>query len=123
MFFVFGVNQREEEIDYDQTIICDVCERYGHLYLFMTYTVLSIFFIPLFKWNRHYYARTSCCNTIYELEEDTVNALLSGELHELKQEDLEVIQRGYLRSHKKCSYCGYETDEDFEYCPKCGKPF
>lgn len=22
--------------------------------------------------------------------------------------------------HKTCSECGYETDEDFKYCPMCG---
>ena len=24
---------------------------------------------------------------------------------------------------KRCSNCGYETKENFEYCPKCGKRF
>ncbi|WP_353885973.1 zinc-ribbon domain-containing protein, partial [uncultured Clostridium sp.] len=23
---------------------------------------------------------------------------------------------------KVCPSCGFETDEDFSYCPKCGKP-
>ena len=24
---------------------------------------------------------------------------------------------------KKCNYCGYVTEENFEYCPKCGNKF
>lgn len=27
------------------------------------------------------------------------------------------------RVSKHCAYCGYETDEDFKYCPKCGRVF
>ena len=27
------------------------------------------------------------------------------------------------RVRKHCVYCGYETDEDFKYCPKCGRVF
>lgn len=27
------------------------------------------------------------------------------------------------RVTKHCVYCGYETDEDFKYCPKCGRVF
>lgn len=25
--------------------------------------------------------------------------------------------------YKRCSSCGYETQEDFEFCPKCGQRF
>ncbi|WP_408633815.1 zinc-ribbon domain-containing protein [Pseudobutyrivibrio xylanivorans] len=28
--------------------------------------------------------------------------------------------RGFF---KRCSNCGYETAEDFDYCPKCGLRF
>ena len=28
------------------------------------YTVLSLFFIPIFKWGRKYYVQTSCCRCV-----------------------------------------------------------
>ena len=30
---------------------------------------------------------------------------------------------GYGYSYKRCNNCGYETAEDFEFCPKCGNRF
>ena len=31
--------------------------------------------------------------------------------------------RGYIAGYKKCRQCGYETTEDFDFCPKCGTRF
>ena len=123
MFFMMGITRREEEVDFDQTIICDVCGAYGHLMMFMTYSVLTLFLIPVFKWNRHYYVKTSCCNTIYEVNEDIAKAAIKGDISSFREEDLHPVQSGYRHQYKKCINCGYETDEDFDFCPKCGKPF
>ena len=123
MFLMMGITQREEEIDFDQTIICDVCGAYGHLMMFVTYSVLTLFLIPVFKWNRHYYVKTSCCNTIYEVNEDIARAAIRKDISSFREEDLHLIQKGYCHQYKKCVSCGYETDEDFDFCPKCGKPF
>ena len=34
-----------------------------------------MFFIPCIKWNKHYYVRTSCCNTLYELDPEMGKAI------------------------------------------------
>ena len=31
--------------------------------------------------------------------------------------------RGYTTGYKRCRQCGYETTEDFDFCPKCGTRF
>ena len=123
MFFMMGINQKEEEIDFSQTIICDVCGSYGRLMMFMTYSVLSLFFIPVFKWNRHYYVKTSCCHTIYEIDAEIAEKIIRKEVSVIHDEDLRIVQSGYKGGFKKCVYCDFETNEDFAYCPKCGKPF
>ena len=66
--FMMGITDGRKDFDFHQQIICDVCGKYGRFQVFMTYTVLSLFFIPCFKWNKHYYVQTSCCNTVYELD-------------------------------------------------------
>lgn len=38
-----------------------------------------MFFIPCIKWNKHYYVRTSCCNTLYELDPEMGKAIARGE--------------------------------------------
>ena len=81
-----------------------------------------MFFIPCIKWNKHYYVRTSCCNTLYELDPEMGKAIARGEQVLIRPEHLQRISK-VTYGYKHCNYCGYETAENFEYCPKCGKKF
>ena len=124
MFFMLGINDARKNLNFSQTIICDSCGRYGNYQVLMTYTVLSLFFIPCFKWNRHYYVQTSCCNTLYELDPEVGRAIEHGAEVEILPEHLYRLNQGqYTNVYKRCNNCGYETAEDFEYCPKCGSRF
>ena len=42
MFFVMGINDRREDIDFTQTVICDVCGSYGRYSVFMICSVLTL---------------------------------------------------------------------------------
>lgn len=68
MFFVFGISQGKKALEYAKTVICAQCGGYGRYQVFMTYSYFSLFFIPIIKWNRHYYVQMSCCSTVYELD-------------------------------------------------------
>ncbi|MEY8416526.1 zinc ribbon domain-containing protein [Tissierella praeacuta] len=120
MFFVFGISTKEKDIDFVQTIICPSCNSYGRLEMFMTYTYFSLFFIPIFKWNKKYYVRSTCCDSIYTIDNNLGQAIERGEMTNIKESDLHPININY---HKQqvCSNCNYSIDEDFEYCPKCGR--
>ncbi len=124
MFFMMGITDGRKNMDYNQTEICGVCGRYGRFQVFMTYTVLSLFFIPCFKWNRHYYVQTSCCNTLYELDREIGRRIERGEDVRILPEHLQKVgngRSGYrYGGYKRCPNCGYETTEDFVFCPKCG---
>ena len=120
---MFGIYSDKKELNHTQTTICETCGSYGRFDVFMTYTVLSLFLIPCFKWNKHYYVQMSCCGTLYELDANIGKAIASGEYVEIKQEHLAKINQSYRNIYKHCANCGYETDEDFEYCPKCGTKF
>ncbi|MFU0826394.1 MAG: zinc-ribbon-15 domain-containing protein [Lachnoclostridium sp.] len=124
MFFMMGITNGRKDFDFNQLITCDVCGSYGRYQVFMTYMVLSLFFIPCFKWNKRYYVQTSCCNTLYELDPQVGKRIARGEYVEILQQHLSRIQsQGYPYSYKRCRQCGYTTTEDFEYCPKCGTRF
>lgn len=117
MFFIMGINTRQEQLDYNQMVICDNCGQYGRYIVFMTYTVLSLFFIPIFKWNKRYYVQTSCCQTTYELDSEIGRQI---EYHidvDIQPSHLHLIQKNNIRN---CPNCGYSTKENFDYCPKCG---
>jgi len=124
MFFLMWITDGRKDFDFTQTIICDQCGKYGRYHVFMTYTVLTLFFIPCFKWNRHYYVETTCCHSLYELDPEIGERIAHGDNVEICAKHLMQISQGASYNKlKKCSNCGYETSEDFEYCPKCGKHF
>ena len=80
-----------------------------------------MFFIPCIKWNKHYYVRTSCCNTVYELDAEIGKRIAAGEDMEILPQHLrQMNQQGYGYTMRHCRNCGFSTTEDFEYCPKCG---
>ena len=122
MFFIMSITGGRKDFDFNQLITCDSCGRYGRFHVFMLYTVLSLFFIPTFKWNKRYYVQTSCCGTIYELDSEVGKRIAGGEDVRIRPEDLQQVSqgRGFV---KRCNNCGYETAEDFDYCPKCGTRF
>ncbi|MEW8974158.1 MAG: zinc ribbon domain-containing protein [Tissierellaceae bacterium] len=119
MFFIFGVSTREKNIDFTQTIICPSCGSYGRLEGFMTYSCFSLFFIPIFKWNKRYYVRSVCCGSIYTIDRELGKAIESGQINRIDESDLHPINPNYSKK-RLCPNCRYTLDEDFEYCPKCG---
>ena len=122
MFFMMGITDGRKDLDFSQQMICNVCGRYGRYQVFMTYTVLSLFFIPCFKWNKHYYVITSCCGSMYELDSEIGKEIERGSSVEIRPEYLRRVGQGRY-SYRHCSHCGYETTENFDYCPKCGNRF
>lgn len=120
MFFMIGITDGRKDFDFNQVMTCTICGAMGSYRVFMTYTVLSLFFIPCFKWNKRYYVQTTCCNAIYELDPDIGNMIRKGDKVDIRQEHLtKVMERGL--NFKRCRNCGFTTDEDFCFCPKCGK--
>jgi hypothetical protein len=119
MFFIMGISSGEKVLNFVSTRICKSCGRYGRYEAFMTYTFLSLFFIPVFKWNKHYYLRTSCCNMVYEISPELGKRIARGEQVDISDNDLHFVY-GQGR-FKRCPKCGFVTDEDFTYCPKCSE--
>lgn len=125
MIFIGGISSGRKQIEYLKTVICSRCGAYGRYQVFMTYMYFSFFFIPLLKWNKRFYVQMSCCHAVYELNPEIGRRLLRGEDLEIQESDLTLVQDGTgnpWNRGKKCPHCGFETEEDFSYCPKCGNP-
>ena len=125
MIFIGGISSGRKQIAYLKTVICARCGAYGRYAVFMTYMYFSFFFLPLFKWNKKYYVRMSCCGALYELDPEVGRRLSKGEDLEIQESDLTLLEDGRgnpWNRTKRCASCGYETEEDFAYCPKCGNP-
>lgn len=121
MLFIFGISSSEKKINFVQTMLCSVCGQFGRLELYMTYTYFSLFFIPVFRWNKRYYIKSSCCGTVYTIDAELGKRIHKGEAVNLTEQDLhQVNQRHQESEQNNCPHCGYLTEKDFEYCPKCG---
>jgi len=60
---------------------------------------------------------------VYSLAPEIGKRIARGEKIEILLEHLTQVQAGYKSRVKRCVNCGYETQEEFEYCPKCGRRF
>ncbi|MCI8511618.1 MAG: zinc ribbon domain-containing protein [Lachnospiraceae bacterium] len=127
MFFIGGITQGSKEIAYRASVfVCSRCGRYGKYEVFMTYLCLSLFFIPVWKWNRRYYVKTTCCGSVYELNPEVGARLARGEDLDIMPGDLTFVSGGnelpaWQNPVRQCQGCGYETTENFTFCPRCGQ--
>ena len=127
MFSILSIKQGKKNIGHHQLIICDKCGQYGHYEVIMTYLYLCFLFIPLFKWKKRYFVKTSCCHSLYQLTNKVGRKIRRGAEVEIVPKDLILLQKGTPvkaapESNKFCIHCGFTTQEpDYMYCPKCGK--
>ncbi|MBP1745036.1 MAG: hypothetical protein H6Q58_2014 [Firmicutes bacterium] len=122
MIFIGGMSSKQEKLDFGQSILCSVCSRFGTLEVFMEYTYLSLFFIPVMKWNRRYYVRSTCCGSLYSISEEIGERIRRGEHITLSERDLQPLRQGQASFVPRCPRCGYELEGDFRFCPNCGGP-
>ncbi|MBB5197080.1 zinc ribbon domain-containing protein [Anaerocolumna cellulosilytica] len=121
MFFIMGISSGEKKINFVQTFVCNVCGQFGRYEVFMTYTCLSLFFIPVLRWNKQYYIKSSCCSTIYSIEKELGKRIQRGEPVTLLESDLTIAYTGNNRfSSKQCPTCGRISDPEDSFCSKCG---
>lgn len=120
MFFIFGINRREEDLGNISAGTCKVCGQGGSFQVFVTYQVLSIFFLPIIKWDRKYYLREKSCGSLFEIDEDLGRDIEAGRKINISASDMKLISTSY-RQTRTCPSCGYKADPTFDYCPKCGQ--
>ena len=127
--FYSGISSAVKQLNYLKTVICSRCGGYGRYQVFMTYTYFSFFFIPVFKWNRQFYVKMSCCGSVYELDREVGMKILRGESVDIREEDLTLIKAGGrsfelsdFEEERTCPGCGASVSEDYSYCPYCGEP-
>lgn len=120
MFFIIGISNGEKKLNFVQTMLCNRCGQFGRLEIYVSYMHFTLFFIPIFRWGRRYYVKSSCCNTTYEIDRELGKRIQRGENATLTEADLHILHQGY-QSQANCPECGYPLSTDFEFCPKCGR--
>ena len=77
-------------------MICPSCGRYGRYEVTVEYTCFSLFFIPILKWNKKYYVKSSCCGSIYLLSKDIGDKISGDGNVNLTERDLKLVRKGKI---------------------------
>lgn len=120
MFFLMGINRQQKKLEFSQMMICGLCGQYGRYEVYRVCTVLSLFFIPVLKWGKQYYVKTTCCNGMYTIDREVGRQIERKEITELRPEQLHLMPN--QKRFRRCEACGYQTEENFSFCPNCGSP-
>lgn len=123
MLLLFGAGPGTEDLYLDQKIVCPVCGKKATLQAYCSYDAWRLFFIPVHKYNRRYFVRTSCCGAGCDIPAALGQAIDEGERDTLPLAGLPLHGGLALTRLKVCARCGYETSQPFRYCPMCGKKF
>ncbi len=67
-----------------------MCGKTSRYKAFMFLSIICIFFIPLIRWNRHYYVRTGCCHKQCELNPKIGKMIRKGKPVTITAEDLTI---------------------------------
>jgi len=121
MFFIgiFGIEQAQKQIGTRNNAICPSCGAMTRFELFKQYSYFHIFFIPTFRWNVRYFAKPVCCGKIYELDPGIGQQYERRMNPEIKDEHMRPLN---LHSRfKTCSCCGARVENNFSFCPYCGR--
>ena len=120
MFIIWGINSKQKKFNCEKMFICERCGQYGRYEGIMTYTCFALFFIPIIKWNKKYFVKTTCCGTLYALDSEVGKSIIRGNGVEIRPEHLMKVQGQSYDAKKRCSQCGYVLEEACNFCPKCG---
>ena len=123
LFFIgiFGIEEKEKHIKDFTNVVCPDCGRMTKAVMYERFTYLHIFFIPTFRWNRHYYIKLRCCSAVYEAPADYANILkTSGSIDFLRLTKISSGFGWYDDGEVTCPNCKKRSSKSFEYCPYCG---
>lgn len=122
MFFIMGISDRQKILNFMQWEICKCCGTNTKLEVYMTYTCLSFFFIPILKWNKRYFVRMPCCGAVCCIDSELGKSISRGKVTHIDADSLNFGQYGSNSKYgKRCGNCGFTTNENYGYCPRCGQ--
>ncbi|MBP1920748.1 zinc ribbon domain-containing protein [Youngiibacter multivorans] len=124
MFFIgiFGVKQGQKEIGAENNVICPECGRLTRLSVVKQSSYFHIFFIPIFRWNVRYFAKSHCCGQVFELNAEAGKEFEEGKSGAISQGDLTRIGPQGRIGLVTCGSCGVKVENSYRFCPHCGNP-
>ena len=122
---MMGITDGRKQLDFTQTVICGVCGKYGRYQVFMTYTVLSLFFYPMLQMEPALLCADELLQyALYELDPEMGKAIARGEQVEILPQHLTLVNQEAVDTViGAAATAGMRQQKIFEFCPKCGNRF
>ena len=120
MFLIMGIQDKTKAELHSNALPCHVCDGDRGFELYNKYNYFHIFFLPVWTWGHSFSVKCSRCGSFYYVKEESQLKAKNSEVN-FTYWDLEpanIHQHGSVQ--KKCSQCGFDLEDDFEFCPKCG---
>ena len=109
MFFMMGITQGRKDLPFTQTVICDRCGQYGR-YREVGRQIERGMDVEIRPGDLEYMGgQNPYSYSNYWNNQDYDN-----------QPEMIGKDDSYITVIKRCPNCGFSTEEDYEYCPKCG---
>ena len=91
MFFLIWITTKEELLNYEKLHRGKFCDDISSYNIVYTYQVLTLFFIPVWRWNKTYFAENTCCHKQFILDKVVGDMLRCDEDVEIVDTDLSEI--------------------------------
>lgn len=117
MFFMIGLYPKEKIL---KTLFlnCPLSGRLEQADIIMQGNQLVLFFLPIFTFSKQFFVRFPS-GSIYKITGMDQQQILDASREELENH-LELFHQQPRQNI--CPYCGSILQEDFVYCPHCGRP-
>ncbi|HEX3040337.1 MAG TPA: zinc ribbon domain-containing protein [Caproiciproducens sp.] len=118
MFLIFGFTNGQSSIGTRRCRFFTCCSTGDTMaYVTCTYQQFTLFFLPLFRFNKRYLVTCPGCGTVYEIPKEEGQRLERNYAAEINPNLMYAVHR----SNKKiCPNCKCAVDQNSRYCPNCG---
>jgi uncharacterized C2H2 Zn-finger protein len=118
MFLAMGITSGAADLRVRKCSFFPCCGQNSTMAaLTCTFEQVTLFFIPLFRFNKRYFISCTKCGSVYELEKDEGRRLEKDYYAEVNRDKIYAFRGS---TAKICPNCRCTVDPNARYCPNCG---
>lgn len=119
MFFfgIMGISSAVKEAG-SFGAVCPLCGGQRQMHLVRSFSYFHFFFIPIFRFDQHYYATCPGCAGVFEVSKAVGESVRRGETAAVSAGELQTVKNNM---EGLCPGCGHRNPAGSTYCNRCGR--